>query len=76
MIRSSARRNAAPAPASRAMMNLAPPSLFGLSGRTLFFFWRGVVEEDFGKAKSPVLPLVPFSTSDMVLLQIIRSLGY
>jgi len=67
------RRKAAPAPASRAMMILAPPSLLGLSGRTRFFLLRGVLllpfeEEDLGKLKSPVLPLVPFSTSDILVL--------
>ena len=68
------RRKAAPAPASRAMMILAPPSLLGLRGRTRFFLLRGVLlevsplEEDLGKLKSPVLPLVPFSTSDILVL--------
>jgi len=68
------RRKAAPAPASRAMMILAPPSLLGLSGRTRFFLLCGVLlevsplEEDLGKLKSPVLPLVPFSTSDILVL--------
>jgi len=68
------RRKAAPAPASRAMMILAPPSLLGLRGRTRFFLLRGVLsllpleEEDLGKLKSPVLPLVPFSTSDILVM--------
>jgi len=60
-------------------MILAPPSLFGLMGRTRFFLLReGLLDElllpllleeveDLGKAKSPVLPFVPFSTSDMIL---------
>ena len=81
MRRSSASRKAAPAPPSRAMMILAPPSLFGLRGRTRFFLLRGVVvveeEEDFfGKAKSPVLPLVPFSTSDIMVLLAAKELYY
>ncbi len=72
MSSSRAKRKAPPAPASRAMIILAPPSLFGLRGRSRFFLLRLVelpplVEDDLGKAKSPVLPFVPSSTSDMVL---------
>ena len=73
------RRKAAPAPASRAMMILAPPSLLGLRGRTRFFLLLlllSPLEEDLGKLKSPVLPFVPFSTSDIFVLLVGIALLY
>lgn len=57
-----ARRKAAPAPVRRATMILVPPSLE--EERFLLGF---VDVEDDDRTKSPLLPLVPLSVSDMAI---------